>query len=69
MKVEVRYTINRDGTVEKWYLEKETAEGVYLRKSMRPVWHDIIKCFLPDEVYPAYQAARRASKARKGAEE
>ena len=32
VKVEVRYTINRDGTIEKWYLEAEADGLVYLEK-------------------------------------
>ena len=36
MKIEVRYTINRDGTLEKWYLEAERDGMVYLRKTAIP---------------------------------
>ena len=34
-----RYTLNHDGTLEKWYLEHDCGEIVYLRKTSRPKWN------------------------------
>lgn len=62
MKVEVRYTTNQDGTLEKWYLEAETPELVYLRKTRTPKWNCCMREFKPDKVYPSYVAAMRANK-------
>ena len=66
MKYEVRYTINRDGTIEKWYLEHETPELVYLRKTATPKWNCCMREFLPSTVFPSYVAAKRALKERDG---
>lgn len=57
-----RYTINRDGTLEKWYLEHDGGETVYLRKTPRPKWNCSMKEFPAAEVYETYRAARNAQK-------
>lgn len=57
-----RYTINRDGTIEKWYLEHDGGEIVYLRKTPRPKWNCCMKEFPAAEVYETYRAARNAQK-------
>ncbi len=57
-----RYTINRDGTLEKWYLEHDGGETVYLRKTPRPKWNCGMKEFPAAEVYETYRAARNAQK-------
>lgn len=62
MKVEVRYTVNRDGTIEKWYLEAEADGLIYLRKTARPKWNCCMKEFRPENVYPSYVADMRAIK-------
>ena len=46
-----RYTINLDGTLEKWYLEHDGGEIIYLRKTPRPKWNCGMKEF------PAAEAA------------
>lgn len=53
-----RYTLNRDGTLEKWYLEHDGGEIVYLRKTPRPRWNCCMKEFPAGEVYQDYKAAR-----------
>ena len=40
-----RYTINLDGTLEKWYLEHDDGEIIYLRKTPRPKWNCGMKEF------------------------
>lgn len=57
-----RYTINRDGTLEKWYLEHDGGETVYLRKTPRPKWNCCMKEFPAAQVYETYRAARNAQK-------
>ena len=59
-KAEVRYTINLDGTVEKWYLEKQMLNIVFLRKTKTPKWNCCMHEFPPEAVYPSYAAARKA---------
>ena len=56
-----RYTINLDGTLEKWYLEHDDGEIIYLRKTPRPKWNCGMKEF------PDYKTARTALKARSNA--
>ena len=60
MKSETRYTLNRDGTVEKWYLEKDCGNQVYLRKTCTPKFNCGMKAFPANEVYLNYIGARRA---------
>jgi hypothetical protein len=62
-----RYTINLDGTLEKWYLEHDGGEIIYLRKTPRPKWNCGMKEFSTAEVFPDYKTARAALKARSGA--
>lgn len=57
-----RYTINRDGTLEKWYLHHDDGEIVYLRKTPRPKWNCCMKEFPAADVYETYRAARKAQK-------
>ena len=62
-----RYTINLDGTLEKWYLEHDGGETIYLRKTPRPKWNCGMKEFPAAEVFPDYKTARAALKARSNA--
>ena len=62
-----RYTLNHDGTLEKWYLEHDCGEIVYLRKTSRPKWNCCMKEFPAAEVFPDYKTARAALKARASA--
>ncbi len=57
-----RYTINLDGTLEKWYLEHDGGEIIYLRKTPRPKWNCGMKEFPAADVYETYRAARNAQK-------
>ena len=59
-----RYTLNHDGTLEKWYLEHDGGEIIYLRKTPRPKWNCGMKEFSAAEVFPDYKTARAALKAR-----
>ena len=59
-----RYTINLDGTLEKWYLEHDGGETIYLRKTPRPKWNCGMKEFPAAEVFPDYKTARAALKSR-----
>ena len=60
-----RYTINRDGTLEKWYLEHDDGTGtIYLRKTPQPKWNCCMKEFPADQVYNDRRAAIAALKAR-----
>ena len=52
-----RYTINLDGTLEKWYLEHDGGETIYLRKTPRPKWNCGMKEFPAAEVFPDYKTA------------
>lgn len=55
------YTINNDGTLEKWYVERPIYEGqVILRKQPRPRWHDIVRGFKPEDVYATMKEAKAA---------
>lgn len=47
-----RYTLNHDGTLEKWYLEHDCGEIVYLRKTSRPKWNCCLKEFPPPKYSP-----------------
>lgn len=59
------YTINNDGTLEKWYVERPFYEGqVILRKQPRPRWHDIFRGFKPEDVYATFKDAKAALKAK-----
>lgn len=60
----VRYTLNRDGTLEKWYLEHDGGEIVYLRKTPQPKWNCCMKEFPKSQVYESYQAAIAALRRR-----
>lgn len=62
-----RYTLNHDGTLEKWYLEHDGGEIIYLRKTSRPKWNCCMKEFPVAEVFPDYKTARAALKARTSA--
>lgn len=62
-----RYTINRDGTLEKWYMEHDDGEIIYLRKTPHPKWNCGMKEFPAAEVFPDYKTARDAIKARASA--
>lgn len=55
-----RYTINLDGTLEKWYLEHDDGEIIYLRKTPRPKWNCGMKEFPAAKVFPDYKTARTA---------
>jgi hypothetical protein len=59
-----RYTINLDGTLEKWYLEHDDGETIYLRKTPRPKWNCCMKEFPAAEVFPDCKTARAALKSR-----
>lgn len=59
----IRYTINHDGTLEKWYLDYDDGDTLYLRKTPRPKWNCGRKEFPAAEVYPDYKTARAALKA------
>lgn len=63
-----RYTLNNDGTLEKWYLECDDGEIIYLRKTPRPKFNCCLKEFPAAEVFPDYKTARAALKARFNAE-
>lgn len=62
-----RYTINLDGTLEKWYLEYDDGVTIYLRKTPRPKFNCCLKEFPAAEVFPDYKTARAALKARSNA--
>lgn len=62
-----RYTINLDGTLEKWYLEHDGGEIIYLRKTPRPEWNCGMKEFPAAEVFPDCKTARAALKSRSAA--
>lgn len=62
-----RYTLNHDGTLEKWYLEHDGGEIIYLRKTPRPKWNCCMKEFSAAEVFPDYKTARAALKSRASA--
>ncbi len=62
-----RYTINLDGTLEKWYFEHDGGETIYLRKTPRPKWNCGMKEFPAAEVFPDYKTARAALKSRSNA--
>lgn len=47
-----RYTINLDGTLEKWYLEHDDGEIIYLRKTPHPKWNCGMKEFPAAKVFP-----------------
>ena len=51
-----RYTLNHDGTLEKWYLHHDDGEIVYLRKTPRPKWNCCMKEFPAADVYETYRA-------------
>lgn len=61
-----RYTLNRDGTIEHWYLENDSNEWglIFLRKTPRPKFNCCMKEFQPLEVYNSYREARAALKKR-----
>lgn len=62
----VAYTINKDGTLEKWYVERVFYEGqVILRKQARPKWHDIIRGFKPEDVFATAKEAKAALRKNK----
>lgn len=55
------YTINNDGTLEKWYVERVLYEGqVILRKQPRSKWHDTIRGFKPEDVFATAKEAKAA---------
>lgn len=60
----VRYTINRDGTLEKWYLLHDGGDFVFLQKSPRLKWICYNKEFSPSEVYSSRKEAMAALKQR-----
>lgn len=62
-----RYTINLDGTLEKWYLDYDDGDTIYLRKTPRPKWNCCRKEFPAAAVYSDYKTARAALKARSNA--
>lgn len=53
------YTINIDGTVEKWYLEKVLYEEskCFLRKLARPKYHDVRRFFPLSAVFATRREA------------
>ena len=57
-----RYTLNHDGTLEKWYLDYDDGDTIYLRKTPRPKWNCCRKEFPAADVYETYRAARNAQK-------
>jgi len=60
----VRYTINHDGTLEKWYLLHDGGDFVVLQKHPRPKWITYIKEFSHSDVYDSYKSARAELKRR-----
>ena len=52
---------------EKWYLEHDDGEIIYLRKTPRPKWNCGMKEFPAAKVFPDYKTARTALKARSNA--
>lgn len=62
----VAYTINKDGTLEKWYVERVLYEGqVILRKQPCPKWHDIIRGFKPEDVFATAKEAKAVQKEKR----
>ena len=57
---DVRYTINADGTLEKWFLEKELPERgeTALRKTPTLKWNCSMKIFPSDRVRSTYKEAK-----------
>lgn len=56
-----RYTINLDGTLEKWYLEHDGGETIYLRKTPRPKWNCGMKEFPAARGIPRLQNRPRGA--------
>ena len=59
-----RYTLNHVGTLEKWYLEYDDGDIIYLRKTPRPKFNCCLKEFPAAKVFPDYKTARAALKSR-----
>lgn len=58
----IRYTLNRDGTLEKWWLEKDMGNEIALRKTPTPRWNCNLRIWPASEVYASAKAARAARK-------
>lgn len=59
------YTINRDGTLEKWHLRFIKNGIAYLRKTPKEKWISYCKDFDIKDVYPFAKDAKQALKANK----
>jgi hypothetical protein len=53
------YTLNLDGTIEKWYCEKILENEVFVRKSKKPKWIDTTKIFPLNKVFGNRKEAKR----------
>ena len=56
----IRYTINSDGTLEKWFLEKDCGEEIALRKTPTPKFFCSMRIFPKEDVYENARTARKA---------
>lgn len=61
----MRYTLNADGTIEPWYLEKESSDGyTALRKTRTPKWNCNMRIFEAQTVYQTRKEARNGAVGR-----
>lgn len=61
----MRYTLNADGTIEPWYLEKESREGyTALRKTRTPKFNCCMRIFEAQTVYQTRKEARNGAVGR-----
>ncbi len=56
---DLRYTLNPDGTIETWYLEKDSHEGyTALRKTKMPKYNCCMRIFVSNTVYCTRREAK-----------
>lgn len=64
MATQTRYTINSDGTLQKWYLDYDDGDTIILRTTPQNKWSCYRKEFPAAAVYPDHKTARAALRAR-----
>jgi len=63
MKAQTRYTINLDGTIEKWWLEKDLGSEIALRKVQNPKkWNNGLHIFPKEIVFENRKIANKKLK-------